>query len=76
MSDRIELFETMFSAVSMRRCIPVALVVGTILTLLNQGSIIVGGRATAATWLRTGGNYIVPFCVSSYGFWSAARRRR
>jgi hypothetical protein len=46
-----------------------------LLSLINQGSVIFGGDATAATWVRVGLNYVVPFCVSSLGFLSATRRR-
>lgn len=52
---------------------PVAAVVGTVLSSVNQGAIIVSGDATAATWVRVGVNYLVPFLVSSYG-WLTARR--
>jgi hypothetical protein len=51
----------------------VAAVVGTILTLVNQGSVIADGDATAATWVRTGFNYLVPYVVSSIGFLAAGR---
>ena len=67
------LLRTAFSKVSLSRCIPTALVVGTILSLINQLSVITGGRATTATWARVGMNYVVPFCVSSFGFYSARR---
>ena len=51
------------------------LVVGTLLSLINQGSVIFGGHATAVTWVRVGLNYVVPFCVSSLGYLSATRAR-
>jgi hypothetical protein len=57
-----------FSRASLSRCIPIALVVGTILSLINQASVIFGGHATDATWIRVGMNYVVPFCVSSTDF--------
>lgn len=56
-------------------CSRVALVVGTILTLVNQGSVIVGGDATAVTWVRVGVNYLVPFIVSSIGYLAPFRCR-
>ncbi|MBI3647565.1 MAG: nitrate/nitrite transporter NrtS [Actinobacteria bacterium] len=52
-----------------------AAVVGTLLSLINQGGVILGGDATVATWIRVGLNYVVPFCVSSLGFLSATSRR-
>ena len=67
------LFATVFSHVSLKRCIPIALFVGTVLSLINQGSVIFGGNATDITWLRVGMNYVVPFCVSSSGFFASQR---
>lgn len=52
---------------------PVALVVGVLLSAVNQGSIIVAGQAGVATWVRVGVNFAVPFMVASVGFLSAAR---
>jgi hypothetical protein len=51
----------------------VALVVGTILSAVNQGATIVDGTATWVTWVRVGVNYCVPFCVASIGFLAARR---
>lgn len=54
---------------------PTALVVGTILSAVNQGDLIVTGAATLGTWLRVAFNYAVPFVVASIGFLSAHRVR-
>ncbi len=56
--------------------IRVAATVGTILTVVNQGSVIVGGDATVATWIRVAVNYLVPFIVSSVGYLAPFRVRR
>jgi hypothetical protein len=64
-----------FARATLRKTITIALVVGTLLSLINQGSVIFGGHATAATWVRVGCNYLVPFCVSSLGYLSATRSR-
>ncbi len=56
-----------------RSAVPVALVVGTILSAVNLGAIFLGGNATTGTWIRPGINYLVPFLVASYG-WLSARR--
>ena len=64
----------MFRRSTTRRTTRIALVVGTVLSLVNQGSVIFGGRATSATWIRVGANYVVPFCVSSFGFLTATKR--
>ncbi len=56
------------------RCtLTIALVVGLLLTAINQGAVISGGEATAATWVRCALNFLVPFCVSNLGLLSARR---
>jgi hypothetical protein len=64
-----------FARATLRRTLPIAAVVGTILSAINQGSVIAGGNATTATWVRVGANYLVPFCVSSTGYLAATRSR-
>ncbi|MFL5892369.1 MAG: hypothetical protein ACJ75I_06450 [Solirubrobacterales bacterium] len=44
-----------------RRTIRIGLVVGTILTLINQLDVFINGDATALTWIKTG----LIFCVLS-----------
>jgi hypothetical protein len=74
-STRREAVALWFARATLRKTLKIAAIVGTLLCLINQGSVILGGEVTAATWLRVGMNYIVPFCVSSIGFLSATRRR-
>jgi hypothetical protein len=64
---------TVFSAASLSRCVPIALLVGTLLSLVNQGSVIASGNYTAPTWIRVLVNFVVPFCVSSAGFFGCRR---
>ncbi len=64
-----------FARRTLRKTLKIAAIVGTLLSLINQGSVIFGGDATVATSIRVGMNYLVPFCVSSIGFLSATRRR-
>jgi hypothetical protein len=40
------------------------------LTLINRGSVIAAGDATAATWIRCALNFVVPFLVSNAGLLS------
>lgn len=63
------------SRVALSRCLPTAVIVGTILSLVNQGSVILAGDAFTSTWIRIFFNYIVPFTVSNVGFVSAALAR-
>jgi len=46
----------------------IALVVGTVLNLINQGTAVVAG--SGISWFQVILNYLVPYCVASY---SAAR---
>jgi len=65
-----------FAGPTLRKTVTIALVVGTLLCVINQATVIAAGDATPATWLRVGLNYLVPFCVSSIGFLSATRAPR
>jgi hypothetical protein len=62
--------EYCLAPVRLRRTVAIAFAVGTILTLLNQGDVIVGGFATGATAVKAGLNYLVPFVVSNLGMLS------
>lgn len=67
------LLATVFSRSSLSKCVPIALFVGTVLSLVNQGSVLFGGTATTVTWIRVVVNFLVPFCVSSAGFYGSQR---
>jgi hypothetical protein len=54
-------------AANLRRTIRIALVVGTVLTLINQVDVIVAGDATALTLVKVALNFCVPFVVSNLG---------
>ncbi|MBI1352361.1 MAG: hypothetical protein GC156_14750 [Actinomycetales bacterium] len=51
----------------------IAAIVGTLLTLVNQGEILLSGRADMATWFRVAANYVIPYVVSSIGFLASYR---
>ena len=53
----------------------IALVVGTLLTVVNQGSVIASGDPSLATWVRTVANYVIPYTVASIGYLTPFRRR-
>ncbi|MCH7738172.1 MAG: nitrate/nitrite transporter NrtS [Chloroflexi bacterium] len=57
-----------------RRSLIVALVVGSILTLLNQGDILFSGSWNGALYWKVPLTYCVPLCVATYGALSNARR--
>lgn len=60
----------------LRRTLRIALVVGVVLTLINQGDVIAGGDASAATWVKVGLNFCVPFVVSNLGLLAGKRAER
>ena len=57
----------------LRGTLRIALVVGVVLTLINQADVIIGGDASAATWVKVGLNFCVPFVVSNLGLLAGKR---
>ena len=55
---------------SARRSLIVALIIGTVLNVINQGDALVSG-APLNYW-KIALTFIVPFCVSTYGAYSMA----
>lgn len=58
---------------NLRRTVRIALVVGVLLTVINQSGVIAAGDATTVTWVRCGLNFVVPFLVSNAGLLSGRR---
>ena len=56
-----------------RQAILVALVVGTVLNLINQGDLIASGDIN---WFKAVLTYLVPYCVASYGAYVGSRAAR
>ena len=52
---------------------PVAAVVGTLLTAVNQGAVLLEGELSIPSVVRIAANYAIPYCVSSYSALSAVR---
>lgn len=52
---------------NLRRTLRIALAVGVVLSLINQGNVVFGGDATALTWVKVALNFCVPFVVSNLG---------
>jgi hypothetical protein len=65
-----------FTRAYLGRTLKIALVVGTILTLVNQLDVIIKGDATTLTWIKAGLNYCVPFIVSNLGLLAGKRAER
>jgi hypothetical protein len=47
------------------RSLVVAVVIGTVLNLINQGDALLG--SASVNWLKIALTYVVPYCVSTYG---------
>ena len=54
-----------------KRSLKVALLVGTILTAINQGDLIMAGTLAQESYWKVILTYIVPFCVSTFAGVSA-----
>ncbi len=52
----------------------IALIVGTVLFLINQLDVVVRGDATTVVWIKVAVTYVVPFCVSNTGVLIGSRR--
>ncbi|HEV2027698.1 MAG TPA: nitrate/nitrite transporter NrtS [Candidatus Dormibacteraeota bacterium] len=63
-----------FERGNLGQSIGVAVLVGTVLFLINQADVVFGGRATLQTWVKIGLSYLVPFLVSNYGIVVGSRR--
>jgi len=57
----------------LRRTLRIALVVGVVLTSINQLDVILRGDATITTWVKSLMNFVVPFIVSNLGLLSGRR---
>ena len=74
-STRIDGCRLILRGVTFNTCARVALLVGTILSVVNQGAVIADGDATPMTWARVAVNYLIPFLVSSFGYIAPFRLR-
>ena len=48
--------------------IRISLIVGSLLTLVNQGGVLASGERGTAVLLRVLANYVIPYTVSSIGY--------
>jgi len=55
------------------RAVKVALIVGTALTLINQGDVLIAGMTP--NWIKMALTYLIPYCVSTHGAVAATRDR-
>ena len=57
----------------LRRTLRIALVVGIVLTAINQLDVILRGDAVALTYVKCAMNFVVPFIVSNLGLLTGRR---
>ena len=55
------------------RTISIALIVGSVLFVINQLDVVLRGDATTVVWLKSALTYVVPFVVSNLGVLVATR---
>jgi hypothetical protein len=60
----------------LRRTLTIAAIVGCILSIINEGDVIVHGHATDATLIKVCLNFVVPFVVSNLGVLAGTRTAR
>lgn len=61
---------------TVRTCSPVAVVVGTVLSVVNQGDVVLAGMADERVGAKVAANLLIPFLTSSTGALLAVRRRQ
>lgn len=71
MSRTREALQRTFAGRSIRRSLTVAVIIGTVLNLINQGPEIFSGHWPV--WWKLTLTYFVPFAVASYGSFAAFR---
>ncbi len=68
------LLELATSDEALKRSLLTSLVVGMVFSAINQGDVVLAGEAP--NLVKIGSNYVVPFCVVTYGCVSARRAAR
>jgi len=59
-------FQIAFRKDILVRGLKVGVIVGTILTLINYGDVLLAGTMTTTMWWKIAMTYCVPYCVSTY----------
>lgn len=59
---------------NLQRTLTIALIVGTVLFLINHLGTVVSAKATTTLWVETGLSFVVPFCVANVGLLVTCRR--
>ncbi|GAC1596495.1 MAG: hypothetical protein NVS3B21_20350 [Acidimicrobiales bacterium] len=72
-STPLEALQVVVHPAHLRKTLLIAVVVGTVLFMINQLDVVLQGRATAIVWIKIALTYVVPFCVSNVGILIASR---
>lgn len=70
-----EIFRVIKYPPYLKKTVRIALIVGSVLFLINHLDEVVRGQATFTVWLKGAATYLVPFCVANMGVLVAARRQ-
>jgi len=68
-----EAFDIVLAPAHLRKTLKIALVVGCVLTAINQLDVFLRSDVTAATFVKTALNFCVPFVVSNLGLLAGKR---
>jgi len=64
-----------FEASVRKRAIKVAMLVGSILAVINHGDALLSGDASAMVWIKIVLTFVVPYCVATFASVQAIRQR-
>ncbi len=64
------------SGKTVRTAFPVSLIVGTLLSAVNEGNLIVTFRLTPTLIARVTSNFVIPFLVASFGHFRALETKK
>ena len=59
---------------NLKNTVTIALIVGTVLFIINQLDVVLRGEATWFVWFKVGLTYFVPFGVSNVGILTVTKR--
>ena len=70
-----EALSIVFKRCNLKNTVRIALIVGTILFIINQLDVLLRGQATWAVWFKVCLTYFVPFIVSNLGILTVTKRK-
>jgi hypothetical protein len=73
LSALVKLVHLIVSGRTARAALPVAALVGTVLSVVNQGATIWSGTWDGWTWVRVAANFATPYVVASVGYAKASQ---